>query len=77
MIKMNQINKMITDIFEKLNLSVNKAEKDIGIYKSSISKMVQAKELIEELKIKNKNKNNNNNSIFSSFIVFPRNISNI
>ena len=45
-------NKIISDIFEKLSLSANKAEKDIGIYKSSISKMVQAKELIEELRIK-------------------------
>ena len=49
-------NKMISDIFEKLNLSANKAEKDIGIYKSSISKMEQAKELIEELRIKDKKK---------------------
>ena len=48
--------KMISDIFEKLNLSANKAEKDIGIYKSSISKMEQAKELIEELRIKDKKK---------------------
>ena len=48
---------MISEIFEKLNLSANKAEKDIGIYKSSISKMEQAKELIEELKVKNKKKN--------------------
>jgi len=45
-------NKMVSGIFEKLSLSANKAEKDIGIYKSSISKMEQAKELIEELKIK-------------------------
>ena len=50
------INKMTFDIFEKLSLSPNKAEKDIGIYKSSISKMEQAKELIEELKIKDKKK---------------------
>jgi len=49
-------NKMISDIFEKLNLSANKAEKDIGIYKSSLSKMEQAKELIEELRIKDKEK---------------------
>ena len=49
-------NKMISDIFEKLKLSANKAEKDIGIYKSSISKMEQAKELIEELKTKDKKK---------------------
>ena len=49
-------NKMISDIFEKLNLSTIKAEKDIGIYKSSITKMEQAKELIEELRIKDKKK---------------------
>ncbi|KGG02446.1 hypothetical protein EU98_0386 [Prochlorococcus marinus str. MIT 9314] len=52
----SEINKMISDIFEKLNLSANKAEKDIGIYKSTISKMEQAKELVEELRIKDKNK---------------------
>ena len=51
---------MISDIFEKLNLSTNKAEKDIGIYKSSISKMEQAKELIEELRTKDKKKIKNN-----------------
>ena len=51
-----EINNMISEIFEMLNLSTNKAEKDIGIYKSSISKMEQAKELIEELKIKEKKK---------------------
>ena len=49
-------NKMISDVFEKLNLSANKAEKDIGIYKSSILKMEQAKELIKELSIKDKKK---------------------
>ena len=52
-----ETNKIISEIFEELNLSSNKAEKDIGIYKSSLSKMEQAKELIEELKIKNKKKN--------------------
>ena len=52
-------NKMISDIFEKLNLSANKAEKDIGIYKSSITKMTQAKELIEELRDKDKKKEKN------------------
>ncbi|MDA9729092.1 photosystem II biogenesis protein Psp29 [Prochlorococcus sp. AH-736-N17] len=51
-----EINKIISDIFEKLDLSPNKAEKDIGIYKSSISKMEQAKELMEELRIKDKKK---------------------
>ena len=50
------VNKLISEIFEKLNLSANKAEKDIGIYKSSISKMEQAKELIEELRVKEKKK---------------------
>ena len=48
-------NKIIVDTFKKLNLSFDKAEKDIGIYKSSITKMEQAKELIQELRIKNKN----------------------
>ena len=52
----SKTNKMISDIFEKLNLSANKAEKDIGIYKSSISKLEQAKELIEELRTKDKKK---------------------
>jgi len=53
----SETNKMISDIFEKLGLSANKAEKDIGIYKSSISKMEQAKELMEELRIKDKKTN--------------------
>ena len=53
----SEMNKMISDFFEKVNLSVHKAEKDIGIYKSSITKMEQAKELIEELKTKDKKKN--------------------
>ncbi len=52
----SEINKFMSDVFKKLNLSLNKAEKDIGIYKSSISKMEQAKELMEELKIKDKKK---------------------
>ena len=51
-----EMNKIISNIFENLNLSFNKAEKDIGIYKSSLSKMEQAKELIEEMKIKDKKK---------------------
>ena len=52
----SEISQMISDIFEKIGLSSDKAEKDIGIYKSSISKMEQAKELIEELKTKQKRK---------------------
>ncbi len=52
-------NKIIYDIFGKLSLSTNKAEKDIGIYKASISKMEQAKELIEELRIKDKKQEHN------------------
>ena len=52
----SEINSIVSNIFENLNLSFNKAEKDIGIYKSSISKMEQAKELIEELRIKDKKK---------------------
>ena len=52
----SEMSKIINDVFEKLNLSTDKAEKDIGIYKSTISKMEQAKELIEELRIKDKKK---------------------
>ena len=52
----SKINKIISNIFEDLKLSITKAEKDIGIYKSSLSKMAQAKELIEELRIKDKKK---------------------
>ena len=52
----SETKKMISDIFEKLNLPANKAEKDIGIYKSSILKLEQAKELIEELRTKDKKK---------------------
>jgi hypothetical protein len=47
---------MISNVFKNLDLSINKAEKDIGLYKSTISKMEQAKELIEELRIKEKKK---------------------
>ena len=49
-----EMKNMISEIIEKLDLSTNKAEKDIGIYMSSISKMEQAKELIAELKKKDK-----------------------
>ena len=52
----SEMSKIINDVFEKFNLSTDKAEKDIGIYKSTISKMEQAKELIEELRIKDKKK---------------------
>ena len=52
----SEINKKISNIFEDLNLSATKAEKDIGIYKSSITKMEQAKELIEEQRVKDKKK---------------------
>ena len=51
-------NKIISDIVINLNLSFNKAEKDIGIYKSSIIKMEQAKELLQEAKIKDKKEKN-------------------
>ena len=52
----SEMSKIINSVFAKLNLSIDKAEKDIGIYKSTISKMEQAKELIEELRIKDKKK---------------------
>ena len=50
------MNKIISDFFEEEKSSAIKAEKDIGIYISSIKKMEQAKELIEELRIKDKKK---------------------
>ena len=56
--KDSEKNKIISDIINKLNLSSNKAEKDIGIYKSSIIKMEQAKELLQEAKIKDKKEKN-------------------
>ena len=56
----SEINKKIINIFKSLNLPTNKAEKDIGIYKSSITKMQQAKELIKELRTKDKKKDNKN-----------------
>lgn len=55
-IKDSEKNKAIFDIIKSLNLSVNKAEKDISIYKSSLKKMQQAKELLEETKMQNKKK---------------------
>ena len=52
----SEVTKIISEFFEKLSLSPDKAEKDIGIYKSSILKLKQARELIEELRIKDKKK---------------------
>jgi len=50
-------NEIISDIFASINLPVTKAEKEIGIYKATITKMKQAKELLDELKIKDKKRN--------------------
>ena len=54
--KDSEQNKIISEVIDKLKLSVSKAEKDIGIYKSSIMKMEQAKELLKEARIQNKKK---------------------
>jgi photosystem II biogenesis protein Psp29 len=51
-IKDSEKNKKISNIFDKLNLSFNKAEKDIGIYKNILIRMEQAKELLQEARIK-------------------------
>jgi len=56
--KESEKNKLISESFKKLDLSLTKAEKDIGIYKSSITKLRQAKELLEEIKLKDKKKVN-------------------
>ena len=55
-IKDSEKNQFITETINNLNLSVIKAEKDIGIYKSTIKKMEQAKELLNEARIQNKKK---------------------
>ena len=57
-IKDSEKNKIISEIFDKLNLSYNRAEKDIGIYKNILIRMEQAKELIQEAKIKSNKENN-------------------
>ena len=49
-------NELISEICKALNLSISKADKDIGIYNSSLKKLEQAKELLEETKIKDKQK---------------------
>ena len=49
-------NKIISEIIKSLDLSVSRSEKDIGLYKTSLIKLQQAKELIEESKVKNKGK---------------------
>ena len=49
-------NELISENFKNLELSLTKAEKDIGIYKSSITKLKQAQELLEEIKIKDRKK---------------------
>ncbi len=58
-IKDSEKNKTISDIFGNINLSFNKAEKDIGIYKSILVRMEQAKELLQEAKIKAKKEKKN------------------
>ena len=55
--KESEKNNIIAEIFKNLELSQSKAEKDIGLYGSSLTKLKQAKELIEETKIKDKKKN--------------------
>ena len=54
--KDSEKNKAISDIIKNLDLPVNKAEKDISLYKSTIKKMDQAKELLQESIIRNKKK---------------------
>ena len=54
--KESEKNKLVSESFKNLDLSITKAEKDIGIYKSSITKLRQAKELLDEIKTKDKKK---------------------
>ena len=53
------LNQLEKESYDRLHIMIGfSAEKDIGNYKSNILKMNQAKELIEELRIKDKKKNN-------------------
>ena len=54
--KDSEKNDIVSENIKSLNLPIEKAEKDIGLYKSSITKLKQAKELIEETKTKTKGK---------------------
>ena len=73
--------KIISELAEKLELPLTRAEKDISIYKNNINRITQARELLKETVLadrkKREDKNKKNWLFFNSFFVFPRNKRNI
>ena len=69
--------KIISELTEKLELPLTRAEKDISIYKNSITRITQAKELLKETVLadrkKREDKNKKNWLFFNSSFIFPRN----
>ncbi len=53
--------KIITDITEKLDLPISRAEKDISIYRSSIKRIEQARELLRETVLADRKKREDKN----------------
>ncbi len=68
--------KIISELTEKLELPLTRAEKDISIYKNSITRITQAKELLKETVLadrkKREDKNKKNWLFFNSSFIFPR-----
>ena len=69
--------KIISELVEKLELPLIRAEKDISIYKTSIKRLSQARELLKETVLadrkKRGDKNKKNWLFINSSFIFPRN----
>ena len=53
--------KIISEIVEKLELPKNRAEKDISLYKNSIKRLIQARELLKETVLADRKKREDKN----------------
>merc|ERR1711904_643121 len=53
--------KIISDLAEKLELHLSRAEKDISIYKNSIKRITQARELLKETVLADRKKREDKN----------------
>ena len=53
--------KIISELTEKLGLPINRAEKDISIYKNSIKRITQARELLKETVLADRKKREDKN----------------
>ena len=69
--------KIISELTEKLGLPINRAEKDISIYKNSIKRITQARDLLKETVLADRKKREDKNKkdwlFFNSSFIFPRN----